>query len=690
MRPRAQPAEATHESDQGVPNETSHPLAKCRRFEVVVAGLGGVSRPPERVLGAAFPGTESRNLFVPRPCRWAQVGFWHRTLPMLKRLPRRALESLAGGRYHRSMPSGRKLRLPLVAASAILLLSGGTWVTTPWSTAYRVNVSSFQTSAFATIGGIDPSRAIQYAGQHWAAYAGAARLFGQIGSTSQTDCDFWGNSVVVGLPFVPGYTDCSRLADANYCAYGGGFRMRLAGCAGFTFGVPKGGIAPCSNPDGCKDLHTIAVHEFGHLVLSEGPGLGGTAGFHSPAWTNWDDPFIMSDALAPAVGSGLGVTELSTGFGSLDVEAVGGPGAGASVWGIGFMNGPLWSAAGIGYPHVTGFGAPSQTPRSVGVGFDFQSGRFAASSWDLVGTVNPSSTVHESRTHQLSGSSPPSSTSSRHLSQPTIVFDTLREQPWMLSRDANHNNYVHLFRAVVSGSTFVWVDQGAIPDIITRMSVGAAYDALTDQIVVLWLSGRGDTREVPRPGAPCDIRPAFAGGGSQPFGCQGEYLMTVLRASDGLKVATSRFIVPALGPTVHGYLGLGAPAVVCESVGLPYTGFPHCQGFVVSKTAAREIVSWRFQPLYGGGGLGAYTDPTPIGGQTDFPISVSSQPAGAGARVVVSVTGSLDRKVYFTSRQCPSCPWNGWASPWSNVARTAPIVRRSAGGSSYQLVVGLE
>lgn len=601
-------------------------------------------------------------------------------------------------RSHRFV--GTSVRRVAWAVPLFAILSAGTWIAAPYPHPYSVNVSSFATPAFAAFGLGDPSRAIQYAAQQWAALGGAARIFDQLGPTQATTCSWWGAGVVFGVPNIPNDINCRIRADALNCP-GGSFEIRVAACSGPAIAaMPQGSTSgSCASPTGCIDLHTVMTHEFGHVVLRSGPGTpigtvwdGGFTDMHLPAWTNRDDPFLMSDALAPVPGMGLGIpTQLHTGFGSLDVEAIGGSGLANNVWGEGFLYTPLWLAQSAGYPNPLTFSAPTQTQRSVGLGFGYQSGTFYGSSRNLISTINTTSSLHESRTHELVGSAAPWATNSRHLSQSTLVHDTLRNQFWMLARDANHNNYVHLFRASSASPAITWIDHGAIPDIITRVSVGAAYDPLTDQIVVVWWNGRGDVRQIPSSGSPCTTRPHPLSG-SQPFGCQGEYLMTVLRASDGVRLSTSRFVT-SLGESVHGFTGLGPPAVICSSVGLPYWDFPHCEAYVVARSASREIVSWRFRPLYGGGMSIHYTSPValiPIGGQTDFPISVSPQPASTGARTVISVTGSLNREVYYSSRQCLTCPWDSWSSPWTWKAVTGPVVRKAEPALQYNLVVGLQ
>lgn len=525
----------------------------------------------------------------------------------------------------------RGLVLVVVLAVCGTLLSATAWINLPGQINYVVNPNSFVTG-FSALGG-DPTQAIQYAAQHWAAYGGTYKFFKRTGfTTTPYSCTLGGPNVVQGVAgFRPGEMSCTTVAETIGPCWAGNWVVEVYGCSNRSL------TYPVRNPPGSTgDFHLTMVHEFGHLLLSNGSGVD-QAGHLAPT-SNPDDVTTM------ASGASVSTTSTFTGFGTSDITALGGPGPAA--WGNGYLNAGVNSVGSIGSPVPTGFQAfqaPAASNRWVGIGgFDYQ---VAADEVFAASRVTPE--PHLAEAGPLWGGGLLASVATNQVfATPSLVRDTTRNQWWMIARDGGHNNYAHLFRRTSATS---WIDLGAIPDIVSRYPVGAAYSWAMDRIVVVWANSRGDVPGIVDSSVPCTVS---VGGWSQPFGCQGEYLVTLLDPVSGTRISTSRFLT-AQGATKPGYLGLGAPSVVCEA--------DICEVFVTSRDAARSLISWAFVPSQTG--ILAYYAQVAQGGSTDFAVSTSTLPAGSGNRVLVqAVLGRDDRNSYFRTRQSY---WNSWSS-WQN------------------------
>lgn len=556
----------------------------------------------------------------------------------------------------------------LLATMLLLSLSAGTVTGVPIVMQYSINTASFS----PLFGATNPSRAIQYAVQQWAAYGGSRIFFELTGSTTQNGCasvPFPSNHFVGVNGTILGDTNCGIGAQNTPC-WNGSFVIEVPSCPNYTLGAPI--VTPPPNPISQSDFHEVVVHEIGHTVLYYGSGV---ANGHVPVSGNPDDQCVMDP-------TGVSVF---TGFCSVEAEAVGGVGP---VWGDGYLNTTLGVANSAGFPSPTSFGATSASSQSVGVGgFDFQRGKQGSSVKNLIAANVASIEPHRAQTCEANGACSTSAGSvlnGTNLASPALVHDTRRNQWWMIARNSAHNNYAYLYKGATSGTPMSWTSFGAIPDIITMYPVAATYDYLSDSIVVVWNNGRGDVPSIPtQPGTSLDCTRRAGGlGGTQPFGCQGEFLVTLLEPVNGANVHTSRFLNGSAG--VIGYTGLGAPAVVCER-----DGYHQCEAFVVSRDGNREIVSWRFQLFsrY----LAGYQAQLVSGGTTDLPIHVSTRALDGTGAVVQSVLGSGDRAVYFRSRICPACNWTGWVNAYPGVkAVTAPKVSLGAVSNEYKLVVGFQ
>ncbi len=386
----------------------------------------------------------------------------------------------------------------------------------------------------------------------------------------------------------------------------------------------------------------------------------------------------MGDGVTPVAG---GASWLFSGFGSQDIRAVGGSAADVAVWGDGYLWSELWLATSFGGSNPTGFPATtawSHTPRLAGIGGATLG--VGPSAFRVFAVAESFSEPHRAMTATVLGSeSQVAALWSDVRQRPTLVHDTSRNRWWMLARDSAHNNYLHLYKGTASGAALTWVDFGAIPDIVTRYPVGAAYDWTSDRIVVVWANSRGDVFPGPASSWDCTQRRAPSGlaNGTQPFGCRGEYLATMIEPVYGGRVATRRFLTSA-GPTGYGLTGIGAPSVFCDQ--------SLCEVFHTSRTPSRQIIAWSFPVT--ASGMGAAFTPVLQGGVTDFPISTASPPGGAGGHATVQVVmGSGDRKLYFRNRPNYSSGFGGWNNgSGSQSLFTGPTIQWDTALGQYQVL----
>jgi hypothetical protein len=222
----------------------------------------------------------------------------------------------------------------------------------------------------------------------------------------------------------------------------------------------------------------------------------------------------------------------------------------------------------------------------------------------------------------------------------------------MFLREQSTLNRIQVFKN--NPGTSNWDNFGFLSHSRLRMQsqypVGASFDPMSGNIVLVWNSSEGPNRI----GADCSAAdPSF--GGNWLAHCQSEVMGATLVPSGGfgntLTVqSVQRFNVK----------GLGSPSLICD----PQLG-NQCQFFTVNPGQFKEIRSLRFC-VNANGFCGQEVAPSSersnSPGETDFPIGVSNRRTDGTGAIVMAVTGT-DRRIYWRSKANVSGGFPGWSGP---------------------------
>lgn len=538
-----------------------------------------------------------------------------------------------------------RLGLLAVVVSLVALASANSGP--PTGIPYRINTPSLtSTGAF---GGSDPTRAVELAGHSWLWSAGARRFYVSDGQTSAAGCGFLNPNHVFGNPSLNPF-DPTLLAHFFYCPSGGWIiEVFLPSPGASGQGLTWTLSATPSNSQ--FDFQTLMQHEFGHDTT----------------------PFHLNNQ-ACVMNATLGVGQRRRTFCAGDIETVAGNGHGharalasdalsTSSWPLPGTTGWNWWPQGSGFDYGMGFGAYQ---RGVGSGMPVDrlfKARSDSSGHGLQSCTVPGACV------DVTGV--PTGTV---LRSPSAAFDYARNVWWLFwfdnddrifaaksSNGVNFTNYgaITAFKWVLVNGA--WVNQQSTPR--SRLSVGAAYNQVNDQIVVAysnWASVVGTTSN--------------EGGGT--------YNVNFVTFGAGWP-----FSSVWKGPFGTGVSSDMPPAIACEN---SYV-YNNCQLLISEPSSPnRSILSWQADFLVNGE-LRATTAAVDTGGWSFYPPSLTSQGPTSSGWMVGTVSGAGPcGSVWIIQKKWVNNSWSGWMNvPSSGCTIFGPRIGVSEVGLSYGLMYGI-
>jgi len=262
--------------------------------------------------------------------------------------------------------------------------------------------------------------------------------------------------------------------------------------------------------------------------------------------------------------------------------------------------------------------------------------------------------------------------------RPTVTYDPTRKIWYIFVVSTSQTDATNANRVQIAWSPdgTAWFPLGSLPDVVTRYSVGAAYDSYLDGFVVAWSNGRADATRFPTPNAePAAVRRYCntllqQNGQSVPyaFGCEGEVNLHAIRSLPGTPLTVVGHLrLSNASPGLWGFRGLGAPVVVCDQ-----GAYYNCEVLTINYSADHDLVGRRFCISQSSGFCGA-TGVISNGGTSNFPLTISPRrPDGSGA-LTLGATG-YNREVYIKSKTSIGASWTDWSSVSTIPVASGPLV----------------
>ena len=510
---------------------------------------------------------------------------------------------------------------------------------------YKLNSPSFASLSWAGVNPTEIQRTISYAANHWAAYGGARRIWRFVGETTLTGGAVGEPYVIAALP------GCYTLVFDPACtiiAYNTSLPVGEIRVFGGTPVFPKRFALGDALSTADFDLFTLMMHEVGHSTLV-GAGVD-TGHIDSVATT---DTCIMESGGGLFAPSFFG--EPIRGFCQKELANIGRDQN--SLAGNGYFQTNIREATST-TSNAAAWSAPSTSALPYGIGgaaivhgIDI----FSGSEWRLSAVTSPLG--FDQAASVPVKLAPPgggwvANIAPAAVMRPSIVWDPIRKAWWMFLRNQTVSNRIQVFKN--NPGTPNWDNMGVLAHSSLRMQsqypIGASFDPVTGNIVIVWNSSEGPNRI----GSPCTS-------GDSTFGanwlahCQSEVVAAVLVPSGGFGTSIAVQAVQRFNVR-----GLGSPSVICDlQLG------NQCQFFTVNPGQFKEIRSLRFC-VNGNGFCGQ--DSTPNSerpnspGETDFPIGLSNRRPDRTGSIVIAVTGT-DRRVYWKSKASVASGFPGWSGP---------------------------
>lgn len=334
-------------------------------------------------------------------------------------------------------------------------------------------------------------------------------------------------------------------------------------------------------------------------------------------------------------------------------------------------------------PAASSFSAGTQVASYYGTGFGAVIRGTVATSTDRDSFffVDNTTATHEVRTCDYASGSSTCTISNASLSlfskPPGVAYDYTRKKWWFIGVDW-HDNYS--LDVVSSFDRVTFTDWGYLASggglkVQTRNPPAAAYDPLTDRIIVIYT--RSDGAVVP----PCTSGFLFDGGAADP-GCVHDINAVSFAAGSTGTLSTGPRISFLPTPNTFGYGGHGSPAIACDS---SVWTVGNCVVMVTGRDVNRSVFSWSFD-IYSSGSLRSFTTALGVnGGLTDMAPSIAvNDPRVAGA--FVAVVRGTDGLVYVSSKSNMLAAWSAWTSVPGIATSMNPIIASRVGGSNWHLV----